>query len=418
MGGVQDGVDPRPEAGPGRPLRGRTGALWCVGILSALPLVSCEPAFPETARLPGAPLPGLGAEELERFRAGEALFSRAFTPDEGLGPRFNADRCISCHDLPTSGGTGVEDVTTATRWDEEDMHCDQYLEMGGPVTRLYEVPGIDRQAHGPAPQTTGWPAGTALAEITPASLYGLGLVEAIADEAILSRAGWHDRGRDGLAGRPGRSPDGRLGRFGRKADNASLVDFVAKALLSEMGITTPFHPHAPDGAGARSSSGTDAVGGPELQESEVRLLADYIRFLAPPEPLVPRERSERRRVADGEGLFHRIGCSGCHVPEFTTGPNDLPALDRRTVRLYSDLLLHDMGPAVASICAPDAGPSMWRTGILVGLRYRRTLLHDGRAHRIADAILLHGGEAEPARDEFQRLSTQQRENLVAFLRTL
>ena len=59
----------------------------------------------------GAPLPGVTTYESEQFVLGQALFNRAFTPEEGLGPLFNQVSCSSCHDLPTSGGHGAEPVT-------------------------------------------------------------------------------------------------------------------------------------------------------------------------------------------------------------------------------------------------------------------------------------------------------------------
>ncbi|MBT8336167.1 MAG: thiol oxidoreductase, partial [Gemmatimonadetes bacterium] len=52
------------------------------------------------------------------------------------------------------------------------------------------------------------------------------------------------------------------------------------------------------------------------------------------------------------------------------------------------------------------------------LRYRDRFLHDGRATRVIDAILAHGGEAEAARQAFEALDRLQQEAVVRFLRTL
>ncbi|NNM32717.1 MAG: hypothetical protein HKO53_06605, partial [Gemmatimonadetes bacterium] len=65
---------------------------------------------------PGEPLPGLTSVELGQFSSGKALFGRPFTPEEGLGPLFNQERCVSCHDLPSSGGHGAEPVTKVTHF--------------------------------------------------------------------------------------------------------------------------------------------------------------------------------------------------------------------------------------------------------------------------------------------------------------
>ncbi|MDH3225288.1 MAG: thiol oxidoreductase, partial [Gemmatimonadota bacterium] len=87
-------------------------------------------------------------------------------------------------------------------------------------------------------------------------------------------------------------------------------------------------------------------------------------------------------------------------------------------RIYSDLLLHDLGPEVAGTCSPLASPTEWRTAPLVGLGLRQVFLHDGRAQRLGDAVELHGGEAARARETFRSLTPSAREQLLAFLRSL
>ena len=101
-----------------------------------------------------------------------------------------------------------------------------------------------------------------------------------------------------------------------------------------------------------------------------------------------------------------------------TGPNALPALDRKRFRIYSDLLLHDMGPDLADICAPGAAPSEWMTSRLVGLQYRYEFLHNRRAQGLEAAIFLHGGEAAASRHAYRTLGPEAREDLMRFLRSL
>ena len=117
-------------------------------------------------------------------------------------------------------------------------------------------------------------------------------------------------------------------------------------------------------------------------------------------------------------IFVGIGCASCHVPALVTGPSPVRALSLKIFLPYTDLLLHDMGPALADICLGDALPSEFRTEPLMGLRFATTLLHDGRAATIAEAIRLHGGEASRTRDRFLRLSTGERFALLKFLRSL
>jgi len=125
-------------------------------------------------------------------------------------------------------------------------------------------------------------------------------------------------------------------------------------------------------------------------------------------------------------LFARIGCDGCHAPDLKTGEYPaLPALSHQTIHPYTDLLLHDMGEGLAD-GRPDfkAGARDWRTAPLWGVGIARNVngnefyLHDGRARTLAEAILWHGGEAEPAREAFRTMARSEREALLAFLRSL
>jgi CxxC motif-containing protein (DUF1111 family) len=106
-----------------------------------------------------------------------------------------------------------------------------------------------------------------------------------------------------------------------------------------------------------------------------------------------------------------------------TGSSPIAALSNRDVELYSDLLLHDMGPALADN-RPDGQASgrEWRTTPLWGLRLMRDfldgralLMHDGRAKSVEEAILMHGGEAQAARDRFAALPPALRRALLAFV---
>jgi CxxC motif-containing protein (DUF1111 family) len=186
-----------------------------------------------------------------------------------------------------------------------------------------------------------------------------------------------------------------------------------------MGITSPFLPL--ENRNPLSSvpiEAVDRVPDPEISESVVQAVTHYVRALAPPAPGI-----ETSRRAEGRTLFTQVQCAKCHVPTFTTGPSPIPALAARTVELYSDLLLHDMGPALADN-RPDgqASGTEWRTAPLWGLRLMRgflngqaLLLHDGRAKSVEEAILLHGGEALASRNAFAALTPAQRAALLDFV---
>lgn len=356
---------------------------------------------------PGAPLPGLTDEQLLRFRQGRALFDRAFTPEEGLGPIFNQARCVSCHDLPESGGHGAEPVTKVSHYDP-DTGCDPLTRLGGGLLQESVVPAM-REAGLRAERTPVEANGVTL--MFPPQLFGLGLVEAVAEERILSRSDPEDGDGDGISGRPGLDPDGRLARFGLRATHATLDSFVEEAIRVEMGLTTPEHPEEMLPNGEPLPPGIDAAPDPEVGDSEIALLSDYVRFLVPNRLVTPPDPV-------GEEIFRDIGCADCHTPTMTTAPNDNPALDRKRFRIYSDLLLHDMGRELADICTPGSVPGEWRTAPLVGLGLRNRFLHHGQALDLSLAMEMHGGEASAARDAFNRLSPARTQRLIAFLKSL
>jgi CxxC motif-containing protein (DUF1111 family) len=362
---------------------------------------------------PGDPLPGLSAAERERFDRGRAVFDSVFTPETGLGPLFNANGCIECHEDPIRGGTGDEVERHAAAFHPEitGRPCDELAALGGPVFQNHVTPalktalGIDSE---PVP-----PQATATAARTTPDIFGFGLLDAVPDSEILAYADPDDRDHDGISGRPNRFFDGRLGRFGRKALVPALREFNEGALAAEQGVTTPAVPTEETVGGQPLPAGVDPAADPELSAAATDALDAFVRLLAPPSP----QRASRQARA-GRDAFGRVGCTGCHVPVLRTGDNPLPALRRREVAAYTDLLLHDMGPELADICLGQATPSEFRTEPLMGVRLMARFLHDGRATTLEQAIELHNGEAARARDRFRALSPEDRAAVVAFLKTL
>ncbi|MFW5904814.1 MAG: di-heme oxidoredictase family protein [bacterium] len=363
---------------------------------------------------PGDPLPGLTEEQEVRFRQGHALFQKIFTPEEGLGPLFNENACNACHTDPADGGTGDQFLQRAAHF-TENGGCDLLLDEGGDNLRQQVTPAL--AAHGVEGDTVPGRA-NATGRFDVPFVFGLGLVEAIPEATILSREDPEDRNRDGVSGRASRDEEGRVLRFGRKAHIATLLEFNEEAARLEMGLTTPMNPEEVGPNRGAVMSGTDPAADPEVDMETLELLTDFVRFLAPVSRILPEDPDELALVERGERLFDEIGCSACHRPSMETGPHEVEALDRKRVHLYSDLLLHDMGPTLADVCGPDAGTSELRTEMLMGLSYRNQFLHDGRARSLQDAIELHGGEASRARDRFLELSWGNRGALIRFLDTL
>jgi CxxC motif-containing protein (DUF1111 family) len=151
---------------------------------------------------------------------------------------------------------------------------------------------------------------------------------------------------------------------------------------------------------------------PVTQRRGIDNFESFMKFLAP----VPRAQVRGSTTA-GERLFEAIGCASCHVPTLATGSSPNPLFDARPVPLFSDLLLHDIGTGdgIRQGAAEDAEI---RTPALWGVRLRRPLLHDGSAATTQDAILRHAGEADPARTGYEQLSSEERQQLLAFLRSL
>jgi CxxC motif-containing protein (DUF1111 family) len=380
-----------------------------------------------TSAIAGDPLPGLSAPELALFEDGKSAFMQEETAAEGLGPVFNEASCVACH-LGRDSAVGGTNGRLETRFGRRnpDGSFDPLAAKGG---SLMQDHGIGRQpALNPADPTSFFDF---VAETVPAEanvtarrrttpLFGLGLVDAVPDSEIRAIAAAQRFYAPSVAGKVAVVTDlttgnPAVGKFGWKNGNPTLLQFSADAYLNEMGITSPLFPaeNCPQGdcsMMARYNPRTDLN---DADGADVLRFANFMAFLGPP------PRRPRTFVASvGEGVFHAIGCAVCHVPTLVTGPNAVEALHRKAFHPYSDFLLHDMGSLGDGIAQGAAGPGEMRTAPLWGVSANATLLHDGRATTLADAILAHDGQGGAARVRFSRLDRFSRDALVAFLNTL
>jgi CxxC motif-containing protein (DUF1111 family) len=346
-----------------------------------------------------------------RFVEGNISFQRVFDPTNGLGPLFNGNSCARCHGDPVVGGFSGAVERHATRFSEPDS-CDTLLQEGGPVFDLRATPLL--QAHGitndPVPADA-----TSVGHRSSPPLFGLGLVDAIPEATIRANEDPTGARHPGIHGHANHTIDGRLGRFGRKADTAALFDFIVGAYHEEMGITSPLEPVKKTVDGKPVPPDTILGPEPNITTNEIGQTTTFVRFLAPPPHRTPTNYLDRAAVERGQRLFVRLNCAVCHVPEMQTGPSYIEALNRKTVALYSDLLLHDMGTNLADICLGDARPSEFRTELLWGLRFRKQFLHDGSAKSVEEAIARHGGEAQRSADQFKGLPDSDKVALLRFL---
>jgi CxxC motif-containing protein (DUF1111 family) len=364
----------------------------------------------------GSPLAGITPVEFEEFRVGLDDFMEVESADEGLGPAFNATSCAVCHNVPAIGGAGTIAEMRAGRRNERGEF--EALDASGETLfHLFSVPTHACQAIVPEDANV-------FARRVPISLFGAGLIEAIADDTLRALEDPLDRNGDGVRGRAALITDvatgnQRVGRFGWKAQHATLLAFSADAYRNEMGITNALFPHeVAFGISAAKMRACDRFPDPEdipdprTRRRGIDNFASFMRFLAP----IGRE-GVNDRVRSGEQLFSAIGCATCHVPSLETARSSNPVFDRQQLALFSDLLLHDVGTG-DGIRQADAAPNEIRTPALWGLRFRRPLLHDGSAATAEDAIGRHRGEAELARRGFERLGDADRAALLAFMRSL
>jgi CxxC motif-containing protein (DUF1111 family) len=421
------------------------------------------------------PLPGLSDSELERFYRGRQLVRQSWvippsqdTAIAGLGPLYNRNACIACH---TKNGRGyapdgpeeslktmlvrlsVPGVGSHGGPVPHSVYGDQLNEFGvpgvpgeGEVRVTYSVttvttplgklslrqPHLDvvQPAYGALTPLTmrpsnidAYPGVLTSARIAPA-LHGTGLLEAIPISTLQALA--RQKKPAGIKGRLNQvwDPESQRmvpGRFGWKANTASLRLQTAGALVGDMGITSQILPGGNCGrlqtACLQAQSSTV-----ELQAQQLDDMVFYQQALAVP----PQRNTEDAAVMRGARIFRRAHCAACHMPVLKTSTTAMMApLANQTIRPYTDLLLHDMGPGLADH-RPDfmASGSEWRTPPLWGIGLANTVepragfLHDGRARTLLEAIYWHDGEARASRVYVEHLRKQELADLLTFMDSL
>lgn len=451
-------------------------------------LVQVLPAkSPEEGKL-GGPIPGLTGRQLTRFEEGRALFNKKFTLKEGLGPLYNAVSCAECHGQAStaSGATTVVPRAEITRFARRKQpgnpganmtagatatagrspevafkDVDQMVNEGGPVLLSRSITDLADTGLSPDCRLKALPAVPPQAEFhgkrIAQPLYGLGLIEAIPDPVLLYNKVQQERSCKETAGHAVEGPvitssSHSLGRFGARAQENSVLGFVARDMGLEIGISNPLFKHTLTPAGIdRVPECLKAICPPDPNDNG-KILAKinfYLQTLAPPPrgPLTPEAQK-------GDAVFTRAGCAVCHIKQLPTLPkvfildpdlarleshelpapgNTLPdcvlsgeladielrALENKTVMAYSDFLVHKMGAALADGTAePGTTGGEWRTAPLWGLHLRKVYLHDGRAKSIDEAIRLHGGQGTSAAKTYAALRKDEKSQLLAFLNSL
>jgi CxxC motif-containing protein (DUF1111 family) len=404
------------------------------------------------------------------FRSPWVIAPSTTTARDGLGPLFNTNACQNCHIKDGRGHPPAPDATSAV-----SMLVRLSIPDAPPYAKLIEQLGVvpepvyggqlqDMSVPGVAPEgkvrvdytpvPVRFKDGTVVelrkpnlqitqlaygpmhpdtrfsARVAP-PMIGLGLLEAIPDEAILANAEAQAREKNGIAGRPNQVWDDAqqktvLGRFGWKAGQPNLNQQNVHAFSGDMGLTTSLRPFDDCTESQvdckRAPSGNGPDGEPEVSDNILRLVLFYSRNLAVP----ARREVNSPQVLAGKNLFFQAGCQSCHTPKYTTAANAAePELANQVIRPYTDLLLHDMGEGLADNRSEfKASGRDWRTPPLWGIGLTETVnghtqfLHDGRARDLLEAVLWHGGEAQAAQRQVLSFNAEQRAALLAFLNSL
>ncbi|WP_051141299.1 di-heme oxidoreductase family protein [Salisaeta longa] len=408
----------------------------------------------EESRLSFAqPIPGLSPDATRRHDAGDRAFEDVFVTapaavNGGLGPAFVQPSCDACHardgrtpgevlmrlSTPGTGphggarpadGFGTQLQTRALygypvegRLAVQQQTIRGEMADGTPYTLTKPVYTIE-SPYGPLP------ANLLTSVRAPRPVFGLGLLEAVPDATLRELAATQQAAANGISGEVNmvwnmETKTKDIGRFGWKATQPTLLQQSADAYIHDMGVTSSLFPNelTDDQPGFDDGLSDE----PEITDETLDDVTFYVQTLAVP----ARRNIDDPAVQQGARLFEQIGCATCHRPTLRTGTLEgVPSVSNQTIHPFTDMLLHDMGPDLADGRPVfDASGQEWRTPPLWGIGLtdlvngRAEYLHDGRAETLQEAILWHGGEARAAQQAYTRLSKDERDAVLAFLRSL
>jgi CxxC motif-containing protein (DUF1111 family) len=411
----------------------------------------------------GNPIQGLTSQQTAFFQNGLSQFTEeegvtlTSPGNGGLGPAFNSDSCGSCHSQPATGGTspntnaypniGQNPQFTVGQLMGGNNKIPFFITADGPVRepRFKSDGGVHdaftiagRSDAGSCsmvqPDFAAENARGNLIFRIPTPVFGAGLIENISEDTLLANLAASASQQLGIAGVFNRSGnDGSITRFGWKAQNKSLLIFAGEAYNVEMGITNELfptergYPSTPIPASCLLNPTPEdrtifEATLPTGVSSDVDAFAQFMRFLDQPTPACTGATCSSQ-IQSGRALFASIGCANCHTPSMTTSISDTtPGLSQVVANLFSDLALHHMGSNLADgISQGGAGPDQFRTAPLWGVGQRVYFMHDGRTTNLLQAIQEHtgpGSEANRVIQNYDQLSTQNKQSIILFLRSL
>jgi CxxC motif-containing protein (DUF1111 family) len=407
----------------------------------------------------GGPIPGLNATQLGAFNSALATFQEVDSvsgtiPGEsgvGLGPSFNMNSCSGCHAQPAVGGTSpfVNPQVRVATLDGAHNTIPSFITSNGPVREarfktnpdgtpdggvhdLFVITGRTDDGGCTIAQTnfsTQLSNNNVIFRI-PTPVFGGGLIEMISDSAILAfkNSNMSAKSQFGISGHENRSGnDGTITRFGWKAQNKSLAIFAGEAYNVEQGVTNELFPNPretqPGCAGVgHPNDNTFGAGNDNTPGADVIQFALFMRLTAPPTPVSSYGNVSAASIQRGHNAFVQAGCALCHVEQMTSDLSRISALSQKPVNLFSDLLVHHMGSALADgVSQGNASADEFRTAPLWGLGQRIFFLHDGRTRDLLAAIEAHdaaGSEARTSELTLDSFGASTLQDVLNFLRSL
>jgi len=375
----------------------------------------------------------------------------------GLGPRFDSNTCNSCHNFPAIGGSSppVNQLFSVYQLNGAKNIMPFFETPNGPtlVARFpfqSDLSTPDGHVHQLFVITGRGDAGSCNIQqpdfITAAAqnnlifrnttpTFGSGMLELIKNSDLINNGTTVCNTNSlGICGHPNLQADGSVGRFGWKAQDRSLVIFSGEAYNVEEGVTNELFPNELDETPGcvlnplpEDSVHFDPTLPPKMFPGDPERFALFMRFLAPPAPGTCPGGNNASCI-NGQIQFNNVGCALCHTPSFTTPPSVIGPLSSAKANMFSDVLVHHMGPCNAdNVTQGSALGDEFRTAPLWGIGQRIFFMSDGRTTDIVQAVEDHfcvGNSQYPASEanqvitNFNALSPQNQQDLINFLRSL
>jgi len=368
----------------------------------------------------------------DTFALDQAAFEEQDGVEKGLGPLYNAQACVSCHQNPVTGGISQVTELRVGHTDASGNFVNPSISINDgqntiPNRSLVNDRATCAQAQERTPGTE-----TIRTFRTSLNTLGDGFVESIDSNTLLAIANnqpFQSGGR--IAGEfiqvPVLESPGQIrgGRFGWNNQHASLLSFASDAYLNEQGISNRLSPHDVTAVCKNTADPEDETDSSGLQD--IDHFAIFMRATkAPPVDSALFATSDAQA---GQQMFNSIGCNVCHVTSITTAPAGTvinggaftvpAALGSKVIHPYSDFLLHNVGTGDGIVQnGPADTANKMRTAPLWGVRTRDRLMHDGESLTRNDAILRHAGEATSVINNYRNLSPNQKNQLITFLNSL